>query len=57
LLTEQLPKIENPAQIVQESLEELNIRVKTMDSKEFQLALNVSSTVNDLKSVIEEVNL
>ena len=38
------------------SVEELCIRIKTMDSKEHQLAIQAKASVNDLKGKIEEVS-
>lgn len=39
-----------------ESSEDMNIRVKTMDSNEYKLNMKANATVNDLKSKIEEVD-
>jgi hypothetical protein len=38
------------------SIEEICIRIKTMDSKEHQLAIQAKASVNDLKGKIEEVS-
>ena len=38
------------------SVEEISIRVKTMDSKEYQVAMHAKASVNDLKGKIEEVS-
>ena len=35
--------------------EDINIRVKTMDSNEYKLAMKNNASVNELKSKIEEV--
>ena len=35
--------------------QDMNIRVKTMDSNEYKLAMKQNATVNDLKTKIEEV--
>jgi hypothetical protein len=37
--------------------DEMNIRVKTMDSKEYKLLIKAKSTVNELKNKIEEVGV
>jgi hypothetical protein len=36
--------------------EEISIRIKTMDSKEYQVAMQAKASVNDLKAKIEEVS-
>ena len=36
--------------------EEISIRIKTMDSKEYQVAMQAKASVNDLKGKIEEVS-
>ena len=36
---------------------ELNIRIKTMDSNEYKMVLMPTATVGDLKTKIEEVNI
>ena len=36
---------------------ELNIRIKTMDSNEYKMVLMPTATVGDLKAKIEEVNI
>lgn len=38
------------------TVEEICIRIKTMDSKEHQLAIQAKASVNDLKGKIEEVS-
>ena len=37
-------------------IEEISIRIKTMDSKEYQVAMQAKASVNDLKGKIEEVS-
>jgi hypothetical protein len=67
-MTEQLPLVVEPATSEDARMtgadgdktgneEDLNIRVKTMDSSEYKLLIKANSTVNDLKTKIEEVSL